>query len=246
MSGPKHLWSGDWQRESEAASASRAQRAPTGAPPPASEPPPETPPRGPRRRLAFRGTTVLVAAAVLVLAGVAFGLSALLSSSPARHRTNPTGPVAQATAPTVPTVPTVPAIPTVPPQTAPLPVPTPQSQTTPATPQPPQSHTTPAVPQPAPVANTPTVNWLGMTIATQAPGAAVVQTVRIGSPGDHAGINPGDVIVAVDGRAIHSAQGIAGALHGLSPGDRVTLQLAYGSGYSQAQLTLGAPPSVAP
>jgi S1-C subfamily serine protease len=231
MSGPKHLWSGDWQRESEAASATRAQRAPKTAEPEPAEPATEKiPPGRPRRQLKrprLSGTTVVVAAAVLVLAGAAFGLSSLLGSSSPRPR-HPA--VASATAPTVPAVPGVPALPT---------PTTPPAQTSPQT----QTQTSPQTSQ---VAATPMVNWLGMQIATQPPGAAVVQTVRIGSPADRAGINPGEIIEAINGRAINSAQDIAAAVRGLRPAARVTLQLAYGSGNSEAQLTLGAPPSVAP
>jgi S1-C subfamily serine protease len=128
-----------------------------------------------------------------------------------------------------------------------LPTPTiPQTQTSPQTqtnPQTPQAQTNPQTSQVGP---TPMVNWLGMEIATQPPGAAVVQTVRIGSPADRAGINPGQIIEAVNGRPIDSAQDIVAAVRGLGSGARVTLQLAYGSGNSEAQLTLGAPPSVAP
>jgi membrane-associated protease RseP (regulator of RpoE activity) len=232
MSGPKHLWSGDWQRESEAASSSRAHRAPQQAEP---EPPTEKiPPRRPRRQLKrprLSGTGLIVAAAVLVLAGVAFGLSALLSGSSPRPRH-----VASATSPGATTIPGAPAVPTLPMPTAPPAQTSPQTQTTPQT----QTQTS------QPTAATPMVNWLGMQIATQPPGAAVIQTVQIGSPADRAGINPGETIEAVNGRPINSAQDIAAAVKGLGPGSRVTLQLAYGSGTSEAELTLGAPPSVAP
>jgi membrane-associated protease RseP (regulator of RpoE activity) len=227
MSGPKHLWSGDWQRESEAASSSRAHRAPR-APDtaPAAEPAPG-PPRRRFRRPRASVTGVIVGVAVLVLAGVAFGLSSLLGSSSPRSRHTPPGPVASATVPTVPTTP------------APLPRTAPPTQTVP----PVQTQT---APQPNPPANTPTVNWLGMEIATQPPGAAVVQTVTIGTPADRAGINPGETIEAVNGRTVHSAQDVATVVKGLSRGVQVRLALAYGSGYSQAELTLGAPPSVVP
>jgi membrane-associated protease RseP (regulator of RpoE activity) len=228
MSGPKHLWSGDWQQESEAAASSRAQRTARPAEPLAAEPATaKLPPRRPRRQLRRPrpgATTLVVAAAVLVLAGAAFGLSSLLGSSSAHPGGNHR---ASATAPTA-TVPGAPAVPT--PATPPAQS-NPQTQTNPQTSQ---------------VVATPMVNWLGMQIATQPPGAAVVQTVQIGSPADRAGINPGEIIEAVNGRSINSAQGIVAALKGLGRGARVTLQLAYGSGSSQAQLAMGASPSVAP
>jgi serine protease Do len=85
-----------------------------------------------------------------------------------------------------------------------------------------------------------------MLIVTQPPGVAIVQTVQIGSVADRAGISPGDVLLAVDGRPIHGGQDIAGALSGLNRGDRVSLQMGYGSGFSQTVVTLGAAPSVQP
>lgn len=90
------------------------------------------------------------------------------------------------------------------------------------------------------------VNWLGMEIQTQAPGVAVVQTVALNTPADQAGIEPGDAILAIDGRAISSATQIPGVLAGLPAGSRVTLQIGYGSALSEVQLTLGKPPAVGP
>jgi S1-C subfamily serine protease len=58
-----------------------------------------------------------------------------------------------------------------------------------------------------------------MQIETVPPGAAVVDSVKLGSVADQAGVNPGDIILAVNGRAINSAAGM------------------------QTDLTLGAPPS---
>jgi hypothetical protein len=103
MSAPKHLWSGDWEDDSAEASRERARRRgqlpppppeperpvavaplpPRREPPPHREPPPE-PPRPsapPRERTPLprpRTATVLITLlAVLVLAGAAYGLSAL-------------------------------------------------------------------------------------------------------------------------------------------------------------------------
>ncbi len=235
MSGPKHLWSGDWQRESEAASAARAPRAPHVADREPAEPTPPAEPRRSRRQLRrprATGAGVLVAVAVLAIAGAAFGLSSLLgSSSPAPGHSQQPRPLASGTTPTAPAAPGVPALPTTP---------------TPTSPQPQTSAHTATGPQTTPVANTPMVNWLGMQIATQPPGAAVVQTVRLGTAADRAGINPGEIIEALNGRPIHSAQDITAAVKGLARGAHVTLALAYGSGSSEAELTLGAPPSVTP
>lgn len=225
MSGPKHLWSGDWQRESEAAAAARAARgaqrpapAPAApvAPPPRRPRPSPTPraaarpqrptparerPRRRARRLRVSPPVAFAAVAVLVVAGAAWGLSTLLGGGSRASRTAPPAPLATA-----------------------------------ATPNPPAS----------PAASTRQVNWLGMDIVTQPPGIAVVQTVALGTAADRAGINPGDVIVSINGRSITSATDIPSALRGLAAGSQVTLQLAYGSDVSQAELALGKPPSISP
>jgi S1-C subfamily serine protease len=84
MSGPKHLWSGDWERDSAAASQDRAARRVKPADPePAVTP---TPPRRPRRRAVsvpagLRRALPVALAAVLLLAAGAYGLTALLDSS---------------------------------------------------------------------------------------------------------------------------------------------------------------------
>jgi membrane-associated protease RseP (regulator of RpoE activity) len=260
MSGPKHLWSGDWQRESAASTArsQRAPRVPDSEPPESSAPTPARPVRGLKGRR-LRRTGIGVAAVILVLGGVAFGLSSLLGSSTKHHPSS--SPLASATStPTVPTVPpaiTLPPQSTPPAQTTPPGQSTPPAQTTPPGQSTPPAQTTPpgqsspSAQTPPPVTTTPItsprmVNWLGMQIATQSPGAAVVQTVKIGSAADRAGINPGDVILAVNGRPIRAAGDIADALRGLPRGDRVVVQLAYGSGFSQAEVTLGAPPTETP
>ena len=81
MSGPKHLWSGDWENESEDATARVAPR------PRPRDPEPETPAAPPpararsRPRRAVRAWVVPLALGVVVLAAAAYGLSRLGGSS---------------------------------------------------------------------------------------------------------------------------------------------------------------------
>ncbi len=77
MSGPKHLWSGDWENESEDATTQRVRR-PRPQPEPAAPPPT---PAAPRTRRAVRPWVLPVAVGALVLVAAAFGLSKLLGSS---------------------------------------------------------------------------------------------------------------------------------------------------------------------
>jgi membrane-associated protease RseP (regulator of RpoE activity) len=208
MSGPKHLWSGDWQQESAAASDELADRRPK---PPDPEPIVSAPdPARPRRRVAnipkrFRSSRALAITlvAVLFLAAGAYGLTALLGSSGPSASTSAAAPSVHpaATATTAPT---------------------------------------------AAIAPSPYVSWLGMQIETLPPGAAVIETVRLGSPGDLAGLEPGDVILAINSRSINSANDIGAAIRGLRAGDRVELQISQGSALNEIEVTLAAPPSVHP
>ena len=78
MSGPKHLWSGDWEHESEEATTRRVRE--PQPQPQEPEPAPAEPPR-PRARRTVRPGVVPVAIAVIVIAGAAFALSKVLGSS---------------------------------------------------------------------------------------------------------------------------------------------------------------------
>lgn len=77
MSGPKHLWSGDWENESEEATTQRVRE------PRPVEPEPAAPPAAPapRRRRTVRPWVLPVAIGVLVIAAAAFGLSKVFGSS---------------------------------------------------------------------------------------------------------------------------------------------------------------------
>lgn len=75
MSGPKHLWSGDWENEAEEATA-QTVRQPRPQPEPAAKPPE---PERPRRSV--RPWVLPVAIGALVIAAAAFGLTKLLGSS---------------------------------------------------------------------------------------------------------------------------------------------------------------------
>jgi hypothetical protein len=193
MSGPKHLWSGDWRQESADAAKTHTNRPPAVQAPAEQPPPVETPPRRPISRGLRRGVPIALTAIVLVGAAV-WGLTALLGSGSHKSPTFANAP------------------------------------------------TTPSVATPASIQDRP-VYWLGMQIETVAPGAAVVDTVRQGSPGELAGLSPGDLILAVNGRSIHGAGDIVAAIQGLKSGDQVLIQVSHGSALFTAQATLAAPPS---
>lgn len=188
MSGPKHLWSGDWERESADAADRLADQTPPAGDRVANQTPREVPTR-PKPQRPLGRTVAVVAVALLVVAAAAFGLTAVLGSSG-----SPTS-------------------------------------------------TTAAVASPG---SAKPVSWLGMEIQTLPPGAAVVESVGLGSAGYQAGLQPGDVIVEVNHRAINGAEAIGPAIRGLHAGDQVQMQVSHGSGLYLMQATLAAPPAVQP
>jgi hypothetical protein len=86
------------------------------------------------------------------------------------------------------------------------------------------------------------VNWLGMEIESLQPGVVVVDTVALGSPAELAGMEPGDVIVELNGRPVNSTGDIRGAIAGLGMGDAVEIQVSRGSTRFTTRATLAAPP----
>ncbi len=70
--------------------------------------------------------------------------------------------------------------------------------------------------------------WLGAAVADGDEGALLAKVVP-GSPAEEAGLEPGDVVVGIDGEAVAGAEDLVNAVAGHEPGDRVTLELADGS-----------------
>jgi putative serine protease PepD len=88
--------------------------------------------------------------------------------------------------------------------------------------------------------------WLGVSTAPATSGTgAQVGAVTAGGPADDAGLRPGDVIRAVDGRAIGEPDDVADAVAAKRPGDRVAVVITRGSGEQTLALTLGTRPASA-
>ncbi len=202
MTGPKHLWSGNWEEDSSSAPGELPEhrevpRAPEPVAPPAAlnttEPPARRTMRG--RTWVALGTIIVVAvagAAVLTSAG---GSSKLRTA--AVTRTTP-APSLASTAPTM---------------------------------------------TPPPASSGPPVSWLGMELVTVPPGGATVETVKLGSEGDRAGLSPGDVILEINGTPVSGAASIARAISGKHAGDKVALRIGHGSSLYTTAVTLGASPT---
>jgi membrane-associated protease RseP (regulator of RpoE activity) len=225
MSGPKHLWSGDWQHESAAVSEERVGRRVKPQPAEPKSDPTATPAPNPRPRRRFvvvrsriglRDALPVLLAVLLLGAAGAYGLSTIGSS----------GPRASTAAGTTSASPGATAG---------------------------GSSTPPAAAPPAAVAGATTqgpasrpVRWLGMQIQTLPPGVAVIETVGAGSEGQVAGLQPGDVILALNHQPINAATDIGAAIRRLRAGDVVELEISNGSTLYQVQATLAAPPSLQP
>lgn len=129
--------------------------------------------------------------------------------------------------------------------------PRPKAQTT-VTAQPPTTSTGPTggigLTQPsAPtrVANTPSANWMGMHIVTS-PLGAVVNTLAAGSGGQAAGVEPGDVITAIDNTTINSATDIRAAVARIALGNRLEITIERGSTILTTAATLRNRPTIQP
>ncbi|MFL5862603.1 MAG: PDZ domain-containing protein [Solirubrobacteraceae bacterium] len=81
MSGPKHLWSGDWENESEDASEQLTRRPRRRDPEPVA---PAPPPEPPRTRRGVRPWVLPLAVGVIVIAAAAYGLTRLVHPSSTR------------------------------------------------------------------------------------------------------------------------------------------------------------------
>jgi membrane-associated protease RseP (regulator of RpoE activity) len=202
MTGPKHLWSGNWEEDSSSAAEELPERrVPPRAPDPVT-PPAQAKPTEPPARRTMRGRTWVALGVIIV---VAVAGAAVLTGGGGSSK----------------------------PRTAAV---------TPTTPAPSLAATTPTTTQP-PASSGPPVSWLGMELVTVPPGGATVETLKLGSEGDRAGLSPGDVILEINGKQVSGAGSIATAISGKHPGDKVALQISHGSSLYTTVVTLGASPT---
>jgi putative serine protease PepD len=75
------------------------------------------------------------------------------------------------------------------------------------------------------------------------PAGAQLGPVQKGGPADKAGLKTGDVVTAVDGKAVHGANGLVGAIAAHAPGQKLTLSVQRGSRHVSVTVTLGTQPN---
>jgi putative serine protease PepD len=83
---------------------------------------------------------------------------------------------------------------------------------------------------------------VGTGESTGAPGA-LVASVTAGGPADSAGLQVGDVVTSVDGKAITGSGELVAAIASHAPGDRLKIEIRRGSGTQTLTATLGTQPA---
>jgi putative serine protease PepD len=84
--------------------------------------------------------------------------------------------------------------------------------------------------------------YLGVQLADATGGAGVSQ-VRGDGPAGDAGLRVGDVVTAIDGKAVGTADALVGAVDGHKPGDEVTLKVRRDGRLRDVNVKLGTRPS---
>jgi putative serine protease PepD len=88
--------------------------------------------------------------------------------------------------------------------------------------------------------------YLGVSVGTNTNGTgAVIGTVRSGGPAAAAGVRSGDVVVAVNGKPVASANELTSAIAALRPGDTATLEVHRGGATLKLTVSLGTRPATA-
>jgi putative serine protease PepD len=87
--------------------------------------------------------------------------------------------------------------------------------------------------------------YLGVTMAPATGGqdGALVQEITPGSPAERAGLRVGDLVVAIDGKAVVSYSELGARIRAHKPGDKVTLKVVRGGNETTVTATLAQRPA---
>lgn len=84
--------------------------------------------------------------------------------------------------------------------------------------------------------------YVGVYLNSSSTGGAQISSVQGGSPASNAGLQPGDVITAIDGKSITSTQQFIETVDTYSPGQTITLTVRRGGSTLRIHLKLGLRP----
>jgi putative serine protease PepD len=79
-----------------------------------------------------------------------------------------------------------------------------------------------------------------------APAGAEIANVTAGGPAEAAGLQPGDIIVAIDGKRIDSFDQVSEIVNGHKVGDQIDVRVTRGGGAQSFHVKLGTRPKSAP
>jgi putative serine protease PepD len=88
--------------------------------------------------------------------------------------------------------------------------------------------------------------FVGVFLNSSSSGGAQLSSVQSGSPASAAGLHPGDVVTAIDGKQIGSTQQFIETVDTYSPGQTITLSVKRNGNTQQLKLTLGTRPAQQP
>jgi putative serine protease PepD len=84
--------------------------------------------------------------------------------------------------------------------------------------------------------------FVGVFLNSSSTGGAQISSVQPGSPAAGAGLQPGDTVTAIDGKAINTTQQFIETVDTYSPGQTITVTIKRGGNTKEIKLTLGLRP----
>jgi putative serine protease PepD len=88
--------------------------------------------------------------------------------------------------------------------------------------------------------------YVGVELNGGSTGGARVGSIQPASPAQSAGVQPGDVVTAINGKPVTTTEQFIATIDGYSPGDTVTLTVTRNGQSHNVKLTLGTRPSSSP
>jgi putative serine protease PepD len=85
--------------------------------------------------------------------------------------------------------------------------------------------------------------FVGVFLNSSSTGGAQISTVQPGTPASTAGLHQGDIVTAINGKAISSTQQFIETVDTYNPGQTITLTIKRGGNTSDIKLTLGTRPA---